>query len=119
MKKKRVLIFLGSIIILGVAFLMSVIIVGGTRERKVQEYKSIVATAACDYASKDNINEVICNEERFAYKCKIYLNQLIESKLISKDLINPRDNKKVEENNVDYVQIGFKKNKLICDYKEG
>ena len=98
---------------------MSVIIIGGTREKKIQVYKMKVSEAGCDYATNQNLTEVICNEEKFAYRCKIYLNQLIEENLLSKDLVNPRDNKTVSENNKDYIQISFKKNKIVCDYKEG
>ena len=113
------MIFLGVLIVFGVAFLLATIIIGGTREKKIQEFKKKLATAGCDYASKQNISSVICAEEKFAYKCKISIKELINEKYISGSLENPKDNSKLSEDEDGYIQITFDDNKIICDYKEG
>ena len=98
---------------------MTTIIVGGTREKQIQEFRRKVAAAGCDYAAAQNITAAICKEEKLAYKCQIKMKAIIDGNYLSADLINPKTKKAISLDETSYVQISFDNKKILCDYKEG
>ena len=115
--KKRVLIILLTLIIIVLIVLGIVLLFGGIRNKAINDFKTEVSEAACNFASEENYTEAICN----AYEnlCKIRFSTLISADYLSADLINPRSNIQISEDTSSYVQISFSEDKMICTYEEG
>lgn len=115
--KKKVLTILLILIIIIASILIIVNFFGGMQAKKVEEYYKKIENAACKMASEEGYTKAIC--ENFPNVCRIKYEKLINYDYLDKDLVNPIDGKKVEENTKNYVEVIWKDNKMVCKHREG
>ncbi len=115
--KKRVLIILLILILVVLIVLGTVLFFGGMKNKKVNDFRTKVAEAACEYVNAEYNNPSLL--EAYPHLTKVKYTTLINAGYLDEDLVNPLNNEKISENNTDYVEITFNDSQYICTYKEG
>ncbi len=115
--KKRVLTILLILIVITTIILAIVLIFGGIKEKEIKNYHDTLEKATCKFVKKENYTKEIC--EAYEYLCKVHNETLVAKKYIKSNLKNPLTDKKASEDTKSYVEVIWKKGKVICTYKEG
>lgn len=115
--KKRVLITLLVLMAIDASILAIVLILGGIKDKEINEFYDNLETKACELAKKENYTKELC--QGFGYLCKVKYEKLISLDYIDENLKNPITNKSVSEDTKSYIQVTFKGDKIVCEHKEG
>lgn len=115
--KKRVLVTLLVLIVVDASILAIVLVLGGLKDRKVNEFYENLETKACEMAQKERFTKELC--ESFDYLCKVKYEKLISLDYINANMKNPMTNKSVSEDTRSYIHVTFKDGKMVCEHKEG
>ena len=90
---------------------------GGMKNKEINDFQTEVAEAACEYASKEYNNPSLL--EAYPHLTKINYSTLINNDYLDEDMINPKTNEKISENNTDYVEVSYADSNYVCTFKEG
>lgn len=115
--KKKVLIIIGTIIIILAIILGFVLILGGITNQKLEKFHLEVEEAACNYVNKEYNNPSLL--EAYSYLTKIKFATLINAGYLDENLKNPLTKEKISENTLDYIEITYDNSKYKCTFKEG
>lgn len=86
------------------------------KQKQIDEYAEKLEKAACLYVEHAGIDNSTCATN--SSMCKIKFTTLIKNSLISRDLVNPVNNKTVSEDTNSYVQITWENYEKKCTYME-
>ena len=115
--RKRLLIILLILIIIVLIVLGTVLVLGGIKNKEINDFQTEVAEAACKYAGTEYNNPSLL--EAYPHLSKISYSTLINADYLDEDMIDPKTNEKISENTTDYVEITYADSQYVCTFKEG
>ncbi len=115
--KKRVLMIGVTVIVVIIVVVGIVLACIATKEHKINNFYSVVESAACKYAKEENLSKNLC--DNYQNLCKIKYDKLINRGLLDSSLENPETGVIVKDNTKDYVEISWNDGEMECIHKEG